>query len=631
MNKPYVSIYEALPDHKSLKATKNKTEIISVGTSKFDKIKNKQNIKKIETYIKSINSLINKLRNSFPKTNAKKLKIGDVDGKFLSWKVSVFPRKLYDYDDVSPLIFLPTQEKIRSTILTLFSELNSFINEVNSSDTPLPEKYNSFSNIIKENDWSPKGSMATQVGMLPTLIEQWNTIGITPASDYSGIQGLYRLHATSAPPVCLKGQYTGKAGIGLLMYKGFIHYCGHGYTSSQSKEAKNVWLSIKKDSDIISFEYEDYRGLIAISTLLPKESVIQILDRFIVQTQTANDYSSFYDWCKYRMDEGDTLEDILDNELYALIEKDIDKIKAGVLQGSNIPIENDEYNEYDNEDYGIDIDSLQLHQIFNQYFDDLSLKSYIELFRQDIYNGNLENLLDEGLEQDEAEELAKEQMLDTQIVQYWNDATGESLYDTYINYLQRIRRVTNLTSILKSSVSDLINNEDLLKDGMYYDAISNKFDNRINEIEISVIREEQRDLSQSNISNTKKSSSTTRSNYRSKGDTNDLFDIVDSEDEAKQKVNISNLKWKFNNEPMTIEQAVRNTPVGYRLPTIQELYTKMINKSFSFNLNDNYYWSSSKMKYMGHWYIDNEDSSELKLFTTLDKNSEFYVVYVKDI
>lgn len=632
MNEPYKSIYEALPDHKSLKATKNKTEIINTSTgAKFDKLKNKENIKKVETYIKSINSLINKFTNSFTKTNAKKLKIGDMDGKFLSWKVSVFPRILYDYDDVSPLIFLPTQEKIRSRIIELFTELSDFIDTENTynTGTPLPEKYKNFRVIVKQNDWVSKGSMERDFSDFDDLIKQWEEIGITPASDYAGVQGLYRLHATSAPPVCLKGQYTGKAGIGLLMYKGFIHYCGHGYTSTQSKEAKNVWISIKKDSNIISFEYEDYRGLIAISTLLPKQNVIQILDRFITQTQTGDDYSSFYDWCKYRMDEGDTLEDILDNELYALIENDIDKIKAGVLQSERIPIEGESEEEYDDEyNNEIDIDSLGLHQIFDQYFDDRSLKSYIELFRED----ELQNMIDmisedddrENISDEEIELEAREQMLDTRIVQYWNDATGESLYDAYINYLQRIIRITNLTSILKSSVSDLINIEDLLKDGMYYDTISSKFDNRINEIEISVIREEQRDLSQSNNSNTKQSNS----------DTN-VFDIVDSEDEAKQKVNISNLIWKDEEEnednpeemlEMTINEAIKNTPSGYRLPTIQELYTQIRKQYWGFN--SDFYWTSSRTSDVGFWFINN---NTFKLIVAMDRNIKCSVRYVKDV
>jgi hypothetical protein len=73
MNEPYKSIYEALPDSKSLKATKNNSKFVK--STPFDKLKYKELIIKSQTYIKGINSLINKFRNSLAKTNAKKLKI----------------------------------------------------------------------------------------------------------------------------------------------------------------------------------------------------------------------------------------------------------------------------------------------------------------------------------------------------------------------------------------------------------------------------------------------------------------------------------------------------------------------------------------------------------------------------
>jgi len=621
MNIPYKSIYEALPDHKANLATKGKTKLLK-GKDSFDKIKQKEVIKKIETYIKTINSLINKFRNTLPKTNLKKLKIKQSD-KFLSWKVSLFPKVITsNYNEIASLKFLSSQEKIRDKIIQLFKELsNLMINTVNDySSEFLPEKYVSFKNVIHNNDWGQKGSMADTAYDINDLINLWENIGITPATDYDDIKGMYRLHATNPPPACLKGQFTGKAGIGILMYKGFIHYCGHGFTGTQSSQAKNVWVSIKQDSNIISFEYEEFQGLVAISTLLPKESVIKILDRFI--SQSSSKHKSFYQWCKHRIDDGEELENILDNELYALIKNDIEEIKAGVLQNNtDEEFEDDE----EDEDYEMTflIDNYSLSSIFYDGFRDSQLNDYIKLFRKDIYESDLQNLLDEGLDESEAEQEIKARMRDLTIVEYWEDATGENLYDTYLDYYERKNGEIILYSELDNYGLDI---DSFKKDGMYYDNVVSKFNRKINELERGVKRSE--GFGTFGTSTTKKSSSNTKNNYTSKGNTNQVFDIVDSEDEAKQKVNISNLKWKFDDDPMTIEQAVRNTPSGYRLPTIQELYTKMIN---SFTFNDNYYWSSSRMKYMGHWYIDNEDSSELKLFTTLDKNSEFYVAYVKDI
>lgn len=628
MNIPYKSIYEALPDHKANLATKGRTELLK-GTNTFNKLKQKEIIKKIETYIKTINSLINKFRNTLPKTNPKKLKIKE-SNKFLNWKISLFPKVITSsYSEIASIKFSPSQEKMKDKIMELFKELNKLmIDTVYEHSTEfLPEKYASFENVIQNNDWAQKGSMADTTYDINDLIKLWTNIGITPATDYDGIEGMYRLHATNPPPACLKGQYTGKAGMGLLMYKSFIHYCGHGFTGTQSSQAKKVWVSIKQDTDIISFEYEQFKGLLAISTLLPKESVIKILDRFI--SQSSKKHKSFYEWCKYRMNEGTNLEDILDNELYALIEKDIEQIKAGVLQ-SDVDEEFEDEKSYeddeDDKEYLFDIENFTLQSLFYDGFSNDNLLRYVKLFRKDTYQLDFENLLDEGLDEFEAEQEMKSRMRDLKIVEYWEDATGENLYDTYLDYYQR----QNGEQVTTSRVVDGygIDIDSFKKDGMYYDSVVYMFNRKINELERYVIREEEQEY-KTNRSNTKKSGSdTTTSNYMSKGNRNEVFDIVDSEDEAKQKVNISNLKWKLQNNPMTIEQAVRNTPSGYRLPTIQELYTKMIN---SFTFNDNYYWSSSRMKYMGHWYIDSKDSSELKLFTTLDKNSEFYVAYVKDI
>jgi hypothetical protein len=62
-------------------------------------------------------------------------------------------------------------------------------------------------------------------------------------------------------------------------------------------------------------------------------------------------------------------------------------------------------------------------------------------------------------------------------------------------------------------------------------------------------------------------------------------------------VNISKLQWKKTNERMTWDEAISNTPSGWRLPTIQELYSYMINvynkddKSYEL---DSTFWSSTK-------------------------------------
>ena len=62
------------------------------------------------------------------------------------------------------------------------------------------------------------------------------------------------------------------------------------------------------------------------------------------------------------------------------------------------------------------------------------------------------------------------------------------------------------------------------------------------------------------------------------------------ESEALQIVNISNLVWQDMGE-MSWDKAVTSVPSGWRLPTIQQLWTAYIQKVEGFD-NDSY-WSSS--------------------------------------
>lgn len=626
MNTPYQSIYEALPDSKALKATKNKSNLVKSNNIKFNKLKQQQVVKKIDTLIRTINSLINKFRNTLPKTNAKKLKIQNSD-KFLSWKVSIFPKKLSgDYDEVAVLQFSVGQEKIRNKIFELFIELDNTIEQVKSEESYefLPEKYSNFLKIAMSNDWTSMGSFSKSAYDVNGLINKiWKQIGITPATSYEGVPGLYRLHATNAPPACLKGQFTGKPGIGLLMYKGFIHYCGHGFTSSQSDEAKNVWMSIKKDSDIISFEYEDFRGLIAISTLLPKESVIQILDRFLSRTGT---YKSFYSWCKTRMDEGDELEDILDNELYSLIQNDIEQIKAGVSSEAFNSVYNDwyggndeQYDDEESDEYLFDIENFNLNQLFYDGFTDDQLSDYIKLFRKDIYDSTLENYLDEGLEQSEAEEQTEQYMKDLKIIEYWEHDIGENLYDTYLDYYERQNGEEVSTSRVVEGYG--IDMDSFKKDGMYYHSVDFMFQQTINRLERQIVRNESNTTNQSSIGK----SSNTRNNYRSKGSVRSS-----TKQSNNDTIKIGNLEVKKQDEPEAInwDIAMNFAPSGYRLPTKKELKFMYDNRKKIGGFKSSMYWSSDKEKEDDHAWYYNFDYGILNVRLVRNVAN---VRYVKDI
>ena len=64
------------------------------------------------------------------------------------------------------------------------------------------------------------------------------------------------------------------------------------------------------------------------------------------------------------------------------------------------------------------------------------------------------------------------------------------------------------------------------------------------------------------------------------------------ERDAMQIVDISNLQWSTDMGTMTWDKVMSSYPQGWRLPTIQELYTAYVNKISGFHQSGNY-WSSS--------------------------------------
>ena len=112
-----------------------------------------------------------------------------------------------------------------------------------------------------------------------------------------------------------------------------------------------------------------------------------------------------------------------------------------------------------------------------------------------------------------------------------------------------------------------------------------------------------------------------------------LNDIVDSKLEAKQIVDISNLKWGKSFK-YDWHSAKSKCPSGWRLPTIQELYTAYVQKVEGFK--SDLYWSSST-------YAQNTDDAWVVDFDyrnvyfdnggvfDLDKTSYYYVRCVRDI
>lgn len=98
-----------------------------------------------------------------------------------------------------------------------------------------------------------------------------------------------------------------------------------------------------------------------------------------------------------------------------------------------------------------------------------------------------------------------------------------------------------------------------------------------------------------------------------------------SEKDVKNRVDISNLTWMSAPSKLDWETAIKKPPKGYRLPTIQELYTAWEKEIPGFKQST--YWSSSQplLDNESAWYCDFEegevDNSEI--------SSTLNVKYVK--
>lgn len=64
-----------------------------------------------------------------------------------------------------------------------------------------------------------------------------------------------------------------------------------------------------------------------------------------------------------------------------------------------------------------------------------------------------------------------------------------------------------------------------------------------------------------------------------------------SANETKQLVNISNLVWSKDTQQLTWVEAMNSAPSGWKLPTIQQLYTALNQNVLGFQSGG--YWSSS--------------------------------------
>jgi hypothetical protein len=110
---------------------------------------------------------------------------------------------------------------------------------------------------------------------------------------------------------------------------------------------------------------------------------------------------------------------------------------------------------------------------------------------------------------------------------------------------------------------------------------------------------------------------------------------IEDESEAEQIVDISRLQWINSNgqwgpnvlpDNISYNLAVKETPPGFRLPTIQELYTASIKRVPGFF--NSTYWSSDWMRMAGVWVYDFHNKQAMPSKTN---DSSICVCYVREI
>ena len=569
MNIPYNSIYdEAISDRVLQKVGKSKFS--SLGNAPSSKLNDfeSQIVEKLESDIVDLSTSLLKLlkvsRKEFKNLDKSSLKLKLKDRSYFKpFKQSLFADGISSsYGTVADVSFPGKFGKIIDEIRLKCNELQDIFD---GSD------YKSYYNYLPNNLQNSKEiwkslNLDNTSSFNSGNIRNWIKLGITPANS----NGFYRLHATNAPPDAFKSS-TGGIGIGKYMYLAVIHNCGHGFTEHSSDDALKVWNHVvKKRNDVYSFMAEelDSNLVLAISTLLPKKSVLQLLNKWIFLKNYSNklskEYASFFGWLKYRNENfGDLPIDLLDDGLYELFKTEIDKLNFSAPVVKPV-IQNNQ------------IDTVK---------DQGEAKQIV----------NISNL--EWKEQEYAK-------------MYWNDAvsntpkgyrlpTIQELYTAYIDNVEGFNKNNNYWSSNTHSIN-LLQAWDI--------DFSDGYVTSFNKDTKSYVRY---------VKKTSNRSTTTSNTKNNK--------IVNTLGEARRIVNISNLEWLDRRFLMSYDQANSNTPSGYRLPTIQELYTAYRNRLEGFMTTG--YISSNTNRNSEVWFLDFYNGNT----DTIPSDSVYQVKYVKEV
>ena len=539
MNIPYKSVYdEAISDRVLQKVGKSKFKTLGNAPSKL-KDYELEIIEQLEDSITNIRTTLLKLLSASRKEfknlekNVLKLKLKDKQ-YYKPFKQSLFANGISSsYSDNLAEVKFPgnfgkiiEQIKVKVNELQDIFESGHYISYSNKLQKNLRDENEIWKSLNLDNtsEWKERG------------IRETIKLGITPAD----VGGFYRLHATNSPPDAFKSS-TGGIGLGKYLYLAVVHHCGHGYTTGSSDDSLKVWNHVvKKRKDIYSFMAEEIgeKTVLAISVLLPKTSVLIILNKFINDYSSGldNEYKSFFGWLKYRNKNfGDTPIDLLDDGLYELFKPEIEKLdfSVPVVQNTNVSSNTNTPSDVSNTMNAreiVDISNLEWKKQETQemsWYDAVSNipKGYRLPTIQELNTAIQNNV--EGFKTDE----------------YWSSTT-HSQSNNFGLYVSN--------GLVSKEI--LVSGKSSAKIVRYVKQVSNR--NTLDYIPRS-----------------------------------DPSDTATRENSLKI-IDISNLEWKNEEQyEKNWYQAVDDTPNGYRLPTVQELHSSIKNGITGFRRDD--YWSST--------------------------------------
>ena len=689
MNIPYNSIYdEAISDRVLQKVGKSKFK--NLGNAPSSKLNDfeSQIVEELENDIINLSTSLLKLlklsRKEFKNLEKSSLKLKLKDRSYFKpFKQSLFADGISSsYGTVSDVSFPGKFGKIIDEIRLKCNELQDIFDgsDYKTYYNHLPKNLQNSKEIWKSLNLDNTSSF--NYGN----IRNWIKLGITPANS----NGFYRLHATNAPPDAFKSS-TGGIGIGKYMYLAVIHNCGHGFTDGSSDDALKVWNHVvKKRNDVYSFMAEDELGkdlVLAISVLLPKKSVLQLLNKWIFlknyNNKLSKEYASFFGWLKYRNENfGDLPIDLLDDGLYELFKKEIDKLNfsAPVVQNTNVSsnkytptdtstsanalktvdisnlewkkeesqkmswydivsntplgyrlptiqelntaIQNNdegfESNEYWSSTTHVESNNFAYYVLNGKVYKGGKSAAKLVRYVKEVSNRNTLGYIPRSDPSDTANALSSLEIIDVSNLEWKNEERYEKSWyqavdDTPDGY--RLPTIQELHSSIKSGITGF-RRDDYWSSTTYFADNSYGYYVYNNPSEIDVDISDKRAYPKK-VRYVKEVSS------RNTQTSNTNF--VNTAREAKQIVDISNIEWQNGERPMTYDRAITQIPNGYRLPTVQELYTAYKQNIEGFSRNE--FISSNKDEDGFIWFVNFLNGNT----DTITSNTTSLVKYVKEV